>query len=218
MPRTISATVQSLIADGQVQHACHLLTFAVGENSYRFSDGDLIVHVGNSYTPHLRVPEGPRYSEELRNNPVRVELQNITLETAALLKADGAAAQGVEATLERLYLAARETVVLFVGRIGEIVVTEQSAVITLAGDLDPLAATVPRRKYSPLCTWDYKSAECGSASALTTCGKTLEHCRERGVPQNFNGFIYISNDLTVAIEGQLPDAHTPERTLGEWLD
>ena len=216
MARTLSANIQALIADGNVQRTCHLLTFTVGGNTYRFAE-DAVIHIGNGYQPHLVVESGPRYTEHLRLEPVRVRLQNITLETAKLLKDEGVALQGQEAILSRLYLAASEAVVLFKGRISEMEVDERDAVLTIAGELDPTAAQVPRRKYSALCVWDFKDANCGyvdgvdpndpnTSQPFVFCPKDLFSCQARGRTHRFPGFLTITRELTEAIEGNSPDA------------
>jgi hypothetical protein len=133
-----------------------------------------------------------------------------------MLKDQGAGIQGQEATLERLFLQAGETVVLFKGRISEVEVDEQNATLTLKGDLDPTAAQVPARKYSALCVWDFKDGNCGYADGadpndpgtglpFVTCSKDLDSCKARGRSQRFPGFLTITRELTEAIEGNSPD-------------
>jgi hypothetical protein len=211
MSRTLSANIQALIAGAQPQRTVHLLTFTVGATTYRFAE-DVITHVGNPYLPHLVVETGPKYSEQLQLQPVKLRLQNITLETAYLLKAEGTGLQGQEATLERLFLAARETVVLFKGRISEIAIDERDAKLTLAGDLDPISAQVPRRKYSALCVWDFKDANCGYVNGVdpndpgtgqpfAVCPKDLTSCEARGRKHRFPGFLTITRELTESVEG-----------------
>src|SRR3989338_726212 len=118
MPRSLSSAIQGVIGDSPSQ-TCHLLTFTIGATTYRFTDGDAIRHLGNTYTPRLILESGPRYSEKLQAEPVTVKLQNIDLATAKMLKAESDAIQGVEATLQRLFPRVREAVTLFVGRISE---------------------------------------------------------------------------------------------------
>jgi hypothetical protein len=220
MSRTLSANIQGLIADAQPQRTAHLLTFTAGATTYRFAE-DLITHVGNPYLPHLMVESGPKYSEQLQLQPVRLRLQNITLETAYLLKAEGSGLQGQEATLERLFLAARETVVLFKGRISEIAIDERDAKLTLAGDLDPISAQVPRRKYSALCVWDFKDANCGYVNGVdpkdpgtgqpfSICPKDLTSCELRGRKHRFPGFLTITRALTEAVEGNVLNPNESE--------
>ena len=221
MSRTLSSAIQTLVAQG-VQRVCHLLTFTVGATTYRFAE-DRITHVGNTYEPHLALDSGPKYSEQLKLQPVTVRVQNITLEAAKLLKDQGAAVQGQEATLERLFLQAGETVTLFKGRISEVEVDERSATLTLAGDLDPTATQVPTRKYSALCVWDFKDANCGyldgadpndhaTSQPFLACGKDLDSCQARGRAQRFPGFLTITRELTDAVEGNAPDA-SDDRSL-----
>lgn len=215
MSRTLSANIQTLIAAGQPQRTLHLLTFTVGATTHRFAE-DLITHLDNQYLPHLIVDSGPKYSEQLRLQPVTLRLQNITLETARMLKDEGTLLQGQEATLERLFLKAGETVVLFRGRIGEIEVSEQDATLQLVGELDPSAAQIPTRKYSASCVWDFKDTNCGytdgvdpydpsTGQPFTVCPKNLASCQRRGRQQRFPGFLTISRELTESIEGKTPD-------------
>ena len=223
----LSANIQTLIGSGEAQRTVHLLTFTVGATMYRFAE-DAITHVGNPYLPHLIVESGPKYSEQLQSHPVKVRLQNITLEMAQILKAEGAGLQGQEATLERLFLAARETVVLFQGRISEIAVNEREATLTLASELDPISAQIPSRKYSALCTWDFKDSNCGYVNGLdpndpttgepyTVCPKDLASCQARGRQQRFPGFLTITRGLTESVEGNVPDLGEDE-TLAELFD
>lgn len=215
MSRTLPASIEALLEQG-AHHACHLLTFAVGAMTFRFAE-DHITHLGNLYLPHLRLEAGPKYSEQLQLYPVTVRLQNITLETAQWLREEGASLQGQEATLERLFLEAGETVILFRGRISEMEVGEREATLRLAGELDPSAPRIPRRKYSALCVWDFKDDNCGYRDGLDPddpatgqpflhCPKDLESCKGRGRAHRFPGFLTITRELTESIEGNAPDA------------
>jgi len=211
----LSSAIQTLLAQN-TQRVCHLLTFSVGAATYRFAE-DRVTHGGNLYLPHLALEAGPKYSEQLQLQPIAVRLQNITLETARMLQVEGAAVQGQEATLERLFLQAAETVVLFRGRISEVTLDEQNATLTLAGELDPTAAQIPARKYSALCVWDFKDARCGytdgadpndpdTSLPFVSCPKDLLSCQARGRQHRFPGFLTITRELTEAIEGNAPDA------------
>jgi len=226
--RTLSATITGLIAQ-DTQRICHLLTFTVGATTYRFTDGDAINHLGNAYLSHLVFETGPRYSEKLRNEPVTVKLQNIDLATANTLRIEGTGLQGQEATLERLFLAARETVVLFKGRISEMEVNDRDATLTLSGELDPTGSQVPKRKYSPLCMWDFKDVNCGYVDGVdpndpgtgqpyAVCGKTFPECQVRSREERFPGFLHITRDLTLAIEGQSPGYEPEEGALSALLE
>ena len=225
MSRTLSSPIQTLLDQG-AQRVCHLLTFTVGIATYRFAE-DAITHLGNAYQPRLVVQSGPRYTETPRLNPVTVRLQNITLETAKLLQQETSAVQGQEATLERLFLQARETVVLFKGRISEIEISETDATLVLAGDLDPTAAQVPQHNYSSLCVWDFKDGNCGYVDGadpnnpgtglpFVTCGKDLLSCQARGRRQRFPGFLTITRELTESVEGHTPNVGD-DRPLSEVL-
>ena len=227
MPRTLSANIQAALA-GDKHQVCHLLSFTVFGTNYYFAE-DQVTFQGNAYAPHLMLDSPIRLTEQLRLEPVRLRLQNIDLQTAQMLKTEQSDVQGVEATVERLFLAANEAVILFRGRIGEIQLNERDAALTLEGDLDPTATELPRRKYSNLCVWDFKDANCGYADGVDpddpqtgqpflVCPKDFASCRARGREHRFPGFLHITRDLTEAVEGQSRRAGLEQdRTLSEAL-
>ena len=227
MPRTLSANIQAAIA-ASPSRVCHLLSFTVFGTNYYFAE-DQVVFQGNTYAPHLIFDSPIRLTEQLRLEPVRVRLQNIDLQTAQMLKTEQSDLQGVEATVQRLFLAANEAVILLRGRIGEIQLTERDAALTLEGDLDPTATALPRRKYSNLCVWDFKDANCGYVNGVDpddpqtgqpflVCPKDFASCRARGREHRFPGFLHVTRDLTEAVEGQSHRAGPEEdRTLSEAL-
>jgi len=225
MPRTLSANIQAALA-ASPSRVCHLLSFTVFGTNYYFAE-DQVVFQGNTYKPHLLLDSAIRLTQQLQLEPVRVRLQNIDLQTAQMLKTEQSDAQGVEATVQRLFLVVNEAVILFRGRIGEIQLTERAALLTLEGDLDPTASEIPRRKYSNLCVWDFKDSNCGYVNGVDpndpqtgqpflVCPKDFASCRARGREHRFPGFLHITRDLTEAVEGQSrsPDG---ERTLSEAL-
>ncbi len=226
MPRNLSSAIQYVIAQNR-SAVCHLLSFAVGTTTYRFAE-DRVRFQGNLYQPWLILNSAVRYTQKLQLDPVRVNLQNISLETVAMLKDTGSDIQGVEATLQRLYLNINDVVTLFVGRIAQIDIDQQSAAIMLAGDLDPTASQVPTRKFSAMCVWNFKDSDCGYTDGVdpadpstnapyAACPKDFLSCVARGRQHRFPGFIHISRDLTLSIEGQAPDASATTRTLSELI-
>ena len=225
MPRTLSSAIQTLLA-GTTHRVCHLLSFTVGATNYYFAE-DQVVFQGNTYKPHLILESPIRCSQRLQLEPVSVRLQNIDLQTAAMLQTEQSDLQGVEATLQRLFLPANEAVILFRGRVGEVQLNERDATLTLEGDLDPTAAAIPQRKYSTLCVWDFKDSDCGyvdgvdpddpaTGQPFLVCPKDFASCQARGRPHRFPGFLHITRDLTEAVEGQTKTPE-PERTLSEVL-
>jgi len=159
-----------------------------------------------------------------------VQLQNISLATAALLKSEGAALQGQEATLERLYLAAGEALLIFRGRISEIALSDTAATLQLAGELDPTATQIPRRQYSALCAWDFQDSNCGyvpnvdpldpqTSQPFTFCPKDFFSCQARGRQHRFPGFLHLTRELTESVEGAapvLPDDRALSVLLGDY--
>ena len=225
MPRTLSSAIQTLLA-GTTHRVCHLLSFTVGATNYYFAE-DQVVFQGNTYQPHLILESPIRYSQRLQLEPVSVRLQNIDLQTAAMLQTEQSDLQGVEATLQRLFLPANEAVILFRGRVGEVQLNERDATLTLEGDLDPTATAIPQRKYSNLCVWDFKDSDCGyvdgvdpddpaTGQPFLVCPKDFASCQARGRPHRFPGFLHITRDLTEAVEGKTKTPET-ERTLSEAL-
>ena len=101
MPRTLSSAIQTVLA-GTTQRVCHLLSFTVGATAYRFTDGDSITFQGNFYKPHLTLESGARYTEKLQLEPVTVKLQNIDLQTAAMLKTEGVTLEITDDAVEAL--------------------------------------------------------------------------------------------------------------------
>ena len=225
MPRTLSSTLQSLLAQSNPATR-HLLSFTAVGTTYYFAD-DQVTFQGHLHQPWLVLDSAIRYTQQLQLDPVTVRLQNITLEMAELLKSSSDDIQGAEARLQRLYLPASEAVTLFVGRIAQIAVDDQTATIQLAGDLDPTASQVPRRKYSATCAWDFKDADCGYTTndpvdpatnlPFTACPKDFLSCQARGRQHRFSGFIHISRDVTLSVEGQLSSQPSTTRTLSELI-
>ncbi|MBI2815451.1 MAG: DUF2163 domain-containing protein [Acidobacteria bacterium] len=224
--RTLSPAIQNAIAKSKTS-VCHLLSFQVGQNAYRFAE-DKVSFQDNWYEPWLTVASPVRYTQKLQVEPVTVRLQNITLDAAKMLQQERDAIQGSEATLQRLFLNCNEALTLFVGRVSEIRVNDRSAHLTLSGDLDPIATEVPVRKCSAACVWTFKDNNCGyvpgtdpedptTGSPFSTCPKDFLSCQARGRQHRFSGFIHISRDLTLAVEGQLPDSLTPARRLGQLI-
>lgn len=223
MPRTLSSAIQSAIAQ-QPSPVGHLLSFSVGNTSFYFAD-HAVSFQGQSYQPWLIVDSPVRYTQKLQLDPVTVMLQNVSLDAAALLQSLQSDIQGAEATLRRLYLSANDALILFVGRIAEIDIDQLDVTIILAGDLDPSASQVPVRKYSAMCVWDFKDANCGYSSSdpvdpstgaeFVSCPKDFVSCGLRGRQHRFPGFLHISRDLTLSIEGQLPDPPAASLTLAD---
>ena len=204
----LSAVLQAAIMK-ETTKTCHILSFSVGASEYRFSE-ETIWHLGNMYQPGLRIVSSVRYSEKLQMEPLAVELQNITLETAAMLKAESVALQGQEASLGRLFLDVNESLLIFRGRISEIVVDDMTATLSLTTELDPMAARIPTRHYSALCTWDFQDANCGylpdedpldpqTALPFTFCPKDFISCEQRGRHHRFPGILHLTREVSESI-------------------
>lgn len=217
--RNLSSAIQALITQPK-SSVCHLLSFTVGVTAYYFAE-DRIVFQGNTYLPHLILDSPVKYNQALQSKPVTVKLQNVSLEMAAVLKAQQSGMQGVEVTLRRLFLQANDAVTLFVGVITQMDIDEQSVMLMLDGDLDPTASTVPTRTYSQLCMWKFKDSNCGymdnvdagdpsTGQPFLTCSKDFLSCTARGRQQRFPGFVYLTANLTQAVQGQQPNVVQPQ--------
>ncbi len=77
----------------------------------------------------------------------------------------------------------------------------------MTSGLDPTARRIPERVYSQLCTWKFKSTECGyTGSEFTVCNKTFANCTARARTHSFNGFIHLTRDLAE----QVPPVPPPD--------
>jgi hypothetical protein len=208
MPRTLPSGIELAVLNNNCQFV-HLLTFTVGETTYRFSE-DHISHLGNAYEAGLLMKGPIRYSEQLRVDPVVLAIQNVTLEIATILKDVAHEVQGQEASLERLYLPAAETLLLFRGRVGEIGVDERAASLTLITEFDPLASRIPPRQYSALCAWNFMDSNCGyvpnedpldplTAIPFISCPKDFTSCEQRGRTHRFPGFLHLTREVSEAV-------------------
>jgi len=224
MPISLSSAIQSASAQ-YGSPVCHLLTFTVGDASFYFAE-DAVSFQGQSYRPWLILESPIHYSQKLQLDPVTLTLQNVSLDVAAILQSLGSDIQGAEATLRRLYLSANDAVTLYVGSIGALDIDERNVTITLVGDLDPTATQVPVRRYSATCVWDFKDADCGytagsdpadpsTGAPFVSCPKDFLSCGARGRQHRFPGFLHISRDLTLSIEGQQPPAQSSSITLAD---
>ena len=211
--RNVSPAIQPLLSQPTVT-VIHLLSFTVGAVAYYFAE-DLVVFQGNTYLPHLLDDFAVKYNQTLQSKPVTVKLQNVSLDMAAVLKAQQSNMQGVEVLLLRFFPAVNDSVTLFNGVITQVEIDEQSVMLTLDSDLDPTASQIPKRQYSQLCIWNFKDSNCGYTDGVdpsdpstglpfTFCPKDLLSCQARGRQQRFPGFVHITADLTQLIQGQAP--------------
>jgi hypothetical protein len=205
MPRNLSVAIQQAAARDNC-HFAHLFTFTVADTTYRYSEGQ-VGYLGDIYQPGLKLKSAIRYSEQLQVDPVVVSLQNITLDTATLLRALSPGLQGQEATVSRLYLQASEALLLFRGRISLIEIDQYEAVFTLITEFDPVATSIPTRQYSALCNWAFADSGCGyvanedlldpqTALPFVSCPKDFFSCEQRGRQHRFSGFIHLTREVS----------------------
>jgi hypothetical protein len=205
MPRQISAAIEQLIQDEACQIA-HLLTFSIGNNTYRYSEDDR-VYLSESYTRGLNLLSPVRYSSQLRTDTVQIAIENVSLQMSALLTNVEVSIQGQEATLYRLFPQAMQALLLFRGRISEVSTAEDKAELTLITEFEPASTPLPLREYSALCSWNFADSNCGyvegedpldtqTAAPFTSCPKDFTSCQARGRQHRFSGFLHLTRAVT----------------------
>lgn len=205
--RTIPSAVMTA-AGRDYAAAVHLFRFTVGATTWYYAETQLTIGA-NLYLPYLVVEAGPRHTRAIATKSARVRLDNVDLETAAILKDRRDDLQGAAAVLALYYLAGGTEVPLLTGTIGAAECDQASARITLVGpELNVIQ--LPLRSYSQYCTWKFKSEECGYVGELTECDKTFAACTVRARTQRFNGFVHITRDLTQLVEGPRRDEPADE--------
>ena len=195
MARTLSAAVTTL-KDTKRAHTRMLFDLDVAGTLYYWADESLSFG-GNTYGANLIVDDAVRNRRSLQLDTAAVTVQNVTLFASELLKTEFL--PGSKATLRRLFLEAEEAVTIFEGLVGAAEIDEPDMQLRLVSALDPTAARAPERFYSNLCTWKFKSPECGYVGALQTCNKTFADCVVRVQEHRFNAFVHITRELTQSV-------------------
>jgi len=65
---------------------------------------------------------------------------------------------------------------------------EQSVGLICTTVIDLMNVVLPARRFAPICSWVFKSTECGYVGAETTCNKTLTRCRALLNSERWGGF------------------------------
>lgn len=68
--------------------------------------------------------------------------------------------------------------------------TESAVQFNLEPSMD-FSVRLPRRRFTHLCYWRYKSAECGYVGALSTCKKDITDCEAHSNVARFGGFVGV---------------------------
>lgn len=195
MARTFSQALTDALATKRAPSIL-LLDLTVAGTTHYWAE-QKITFGGNAYTAHLRLEDAIRQRLALELDSAQATIINVDRTVRDLIA--GAQIQGGTGVLRRFYPTANEAMVVFDGVIADADVGEEVGQIRLAANLDPAARRLPIRGHALLCTWRFKSAECGFVGALTTCTKTFAQCTERAQTHRFNGFLQLDQDLQESV-------------------
>lgn len=75
---------------------------------------------------------------------------------------------------------------------------EKVVKFTLTSKFNVQTINLPLRSYRrDMCTWEFKSTECGYSGAETSCNKTINQCKSYGNDHRFGGFLSIPRRVIV---------------------
>ena len=216
MPRTLSAALTA-VKDSKTAHTHLLLDVVAGAQSFYFADMTLTFG-GNDYLPRLTFEDSLTQHRSLQLDRATVVVENGSLYFTELMKT--VTLDGATATLRRLYSEADEAVTIFGGSIASVRIERRRAELVMTSGLDPTARRIPERVYSQLCTWKFKSLECGyTGSEFTVCNKSFADCTARAQTHRFNGFIHLTRDLAEQVPPvPPPDPVDPSIDFGPEMD
>ena len=214
--RSLSATLTT-VKDTNTAHTHLLLDVVAGAQSFFFADMTLRFG-GNDYLPRLTFEDSVTQHRSLQLDRATVVVENGSLYFTELMKT--VTLEGATATLRRLYSEADEAVTIFGGSVASVRIERRRAELVMIAGLDPTARRIPERVYSQLCTWKFKSAECGyTGSEFTVCDKTFADCTARDREHSFNGFIHLTRDLAEQVPPvPPPDPVDPYGEFGDEMD
>ena len=208
MSRTLPTGGSTAIARPSV-HAVHLLRFTtrgITPVTFYFAESAQTID-GHPYLPYLRVEAGVRHTRSYSRKEARLALDNVDLETSALLEDHRDDLQGSVATFALYYLdCAGELGLIVDGEITSAEVDRGRGLFTLAA-LNLSRRQLPTRNYSPLCQWRWKQDGCLSQGNASACDRTFAACAHasRLATRYFSGMPSITRDLTEVVEGPKTD-------------
>lgn len=137
---------------------------------------------------------GPfRRTRSLRTDAGDITLQNISgntvdRDTALALKSEWEGALAIFRDWNILCEVSDEE---FHGTLREGIVTETQVRFRFHQLLDPSVLTVPTESQIELCSWRFKSPQCGSTGAGTSCPKDFASCADssRAATERYNGIL-----------------------------
>ena len=163
----------------------HLVTLSLSQGTYRYAiSGVDVTFGGNTYTATAGAFSQLEETTQRGAPSVRLVLQNADGVLGALCDplVGGVDQRGKRVTIEAVEettIADSTAVVTDTLLISHYRMLRDAIEFTLGSPM-AVAVQVPYLVAGPTrCPWPYKGAECGSVSALTTCGKTLTDCKAR---------------------------------------
>ena len=216
MARSLSAALTAVKNTNQA-HTHLLLDLLAGAQLLYFADMTLTFG-GNAYLPRLTFEDSLTQHRSLQLDRATVVVENGSLYFTELMKT--VTLDGATATLRRLYSEADEAVTIFGGSIASVRIERRRAELVMTSGLDPSARRIPERVYSQLCTWKFKSTECGyTGSEFTVCNKSFADCTARAQTHRFNGFIHLTRDLSEQVPPPpQPEPADPSGEFGDEMD
>lgn len=160
--------------------------------THYFAD-DEVPFGGQTYKPYLRVTGGVRLSRSLQVNSAEIELIATDLYVANLLASEQF--EGAKCVLKALLLGLEEGFEVIRGRLTDQELRDDAVGFRLISEPDFSTIDAQARNYAQLCTWRFKSAQCGYSGAETACNKTFARCQELSNQHRFNGFPSVTKPL-----------------------
>jgi len=161
---------------------------------------DDFTFLGTAYKPYLRGAGPFTFTKSQQSDNGEIELLNADGFISAQLEAKNIAWAKCEVKV--LLLGIEEEVTILVGKVSnDPQLSREIVMLRVIGQLDPAGLRVPLRDFTVECPWKYKSPECGSLSALTTCDKDFASCTTRAATHRFGGFPTLTQAINTAAAG-----------------
>jgi len=196
MPRGLSAEAKAYAGP-----LIWLAEITTPTQTHYFGD-DEVKFAGQTYKPYLRVSSGVRLSRGLQVNSAEIELIATDLYVANLLQSEQF--EGAKCVLKALLLGLEESFEVIRGRLTDQELRDDAVSFRLVSEPDYSTIDAQARNYAQLCTWRFKSAQCGYSGSETACNKTFARCQELAQTHRFNGFPSVTKALQEIYTEPLP--------------
>ena len=187
MPRELSAAAKAYA--GPVVWLAEITT---PTQTHYFAD-DEVPFGGQTYKPYPRITGAVRLTRSLQVNSAEIELIATDLYVANLLSSEQF--EGAKCVLKQLLLGLEETFEVIRGRLTDQELRDDAVGFRLISEPDYLTIDAQARNYAQLCTWRFKSPQCGYTGGATSCNKTFTNCQSHGCQHRFNGFPSVTKPL-----------------------